>query len=154
MQCDTTLNVVWAVLGLLALACTARAALRDNAGRNGPRWLLIVLLVSTALFPYISASDDILRIDQGPATSVSSAASGRVSPGHSQSRSHHPLDDLLRLYETLDTPLIARLLAIVFTILLIAFVYAWNYTRAGRTIPDVAGRSPPRFARLTLRTFK
>lgn len=142
MQFDATLNIAWAVLGLFALTATARVALRERGRRNAPRWLLIVALIVTALFPYISASDDIVRMGHVPDAYISDATAS-ISDSHSQDKNRNQTDDLLRLYETLDTPLVCRLIAIAFCFLLIAFILALNCARVTRTVPETAGRSPP-----------
>ena len=66
MYFETSLNLVWLLLGLLALAGTIRSALKNVAvPRRAPAWLHVVgvALIVAALFPYISATDDILRIE-------------------------------------------------------------------------------------------
>ena len=155
MQFDATLNLAWAVLGLFALVATVRVALRQRSLNSAPRWLLIVGLIVTALFPYISASDDILRLGNTEhsfnlAAAAHSASNDRAaislaadSRRQSQNGERHQADDLLRLYETLDTPLVCRLVAITFYFLLISVIAALTCARATCVAPDVAGRSPP-----------
>ena len=63
-SCDTALNLLWLALGVFALASTLRSR-RHRAGfAHVPVWLHVcgVALIIAALFPYISATDDVLRI--------------------------------------------------------------------------------------------
>lgn len=135
MHFDTILNVVWLSLGLLAFASATRVALRRSAGKDSARaWLHVVgvALIVAALFPYISATDDVLRIEHFDAQ-------------HAQQHSHKPghNDDLMRLYETLDSPLLCRACEIVFTFTFILFVILPVTRPVERIVPLAAGRSPP-----------
>jgi hypothetical protein len=146
VEFDSTLNLAWAILGLGALVATARVALREGSRQRVPRWLLVVGLIITALFPYISASDDILRLGQGLAAPAGTVSGAALSERRQQptDRDRRQTDDLLRLYNTLDTPLECRLIAIKFDVLLVAFVLVVACRHISRIAPDVAGRSPPR----------
>jgi hypothetical protein len=142
VQFDATLNVAWAILGLLALCATAHAAMRQKERRT-PRWLLVVGLIVTALFPYVSASDDILRIEhhRGAAVPTSTHVSDHSNNRSQQSR--HSADDLLRLYETLDTPLVCQLYVVQLSLSLVAFITVLEYKHTSRAVPEGFGRSPP-----------
>jgi hypothetical protein len=131
---DTTLNLVWLLLGLWALASTARASYRRAQG-SAPKWLHVVGvgLIVAALFPYISATDDILRIEQYTAQHDQQHNSGK--------RSHS--DDLIRLYETMDSPLVCRTSEIVLTLSFAWLVFTPVLKRIDRSTPFITGRSPP-----------
>ena len=149
MKFDATLNLVWALSGFFALATTAHFALRQNSHRRASRWLLIVGLIVTSLFPYISASDDILRMGHAgdlvaTAASHSGSQVSNVTPASPAGHSHQA-DDLLRLYETLDAPLICLLVAITLAFLFSALTVAAARARLTRVAPHIAGRSPPSF---------
>ncbi|HZQ53517.1 MAG TPA: hypothetical protein VFB14_15035 [Bryobacteraceae bacterium] len=135
MHFDTILNVVWLSLGLLAFASASRVAFRRGGGKDSARaWLHVVgvALIVAALFPYISATDDVLRIEHFDA---------QHTQQHSHKRGHN--DDLMRLYETLDSPLLCRACEIVFTFTFILFVILPVARLVERSAPLAAGRSPP-----------
>lgn len=138
MHFETALNLIWLLLGLFGLASTLRATLRKTADpRSGSAWLHIigVGLIVAALFPYISATDDVVRIEhfkaqhhQGP-------------PGK-----HSRTDDLVRLYETMDTPLVCRVAEVAVTFLFISLISAPVLRAIDRIAPSPSGRSPPAMA--------
>ncbi len=141
MHFDSALNLAWALLGLLALAITFRAALRRSSSENRPAaWLHIVgvALIIAALFPYISATDDVLRIEHF------NAQHDKQHPGH---KSHN--DQLIRLYETMDAPVAAAPVQLTFNLLFIAFVVIPVRRLIDRSEPFESGRSPPLFTHPT-----
>lgn len=135
MQFETALNLAWIVLGLIALGCTANSVLRGSDLRRGrAAWLHLVGvgLIIAALFPYISATDDVVRIEHFRA----------------EQRSHAPsrptkTDNLVRLYEALDTPSICAAVEIAYTPHFVKLVAAAPVQPADRIAPSEAGRSPP-----------
>ena len=131
--------MAWLLLGVLALACTAHAAFRRRPEeRRAPAWLHIVGvgLIVAALFPYISATDDVLRIEH-------------FSSQHN--RSHHgkqsKTDDLIRLYEVMDTPLVCPVSEVALIFFFVSLVFAPFAKLIERIAPFEAGRSPPLLAR-------
>ena len=138
MHFETALNLIWLLLGLFALASTCRATLRKNADpRSGSAWLHIigVGLIVAALFPYISATDDVLRIEHFQAQ-------------HNQSHpgKHSRTDDLVRLYETMDTPLVCRVAEVVITFSFVSLISTPVLRAIDRIAPSPSGRSPPAIA--------
>lgn len=136
MHFDTILNLVWLSLGLLAFASAARVAFRQGAGKDSARaWLHVVgvALIVAALFPYISATDDVLRIEHFDAQ--------HTQQQHSHKNSHN--DNLMRLYEMLDSPLLCRTCQIVFTFTFVFFIILPVARLVERIAPFAAGRSPP-----------
>ncbi len=134
MYFETALNVVWLSLGLCALAGAVRLAFREDAPRRQRcAWLHIVGvgLIVAALFPYISATDDVLRAEHFNA---------QHSQGH-PGKTH--TDDLMRLYETMDTPLVCRATEVTMTLSFISLVFAPVLQLIDRITPFQAGRSPP-----------
>ncbi len=135
MYFETALNVVWLMLGLFALASTIRFALRPSTElKRAPAWLHIVGvgLIIAALFPYISATDDVVRIEHFNA---------QHDHGHPGKRSHN--DDLLRLYETMDTPLVCRAPEVAIQFYFVALTFTPVLHASDRIAPREAGRSPP-----------
>jgi hypothetical protein len=129
---DTALNLVWSFLGLIALGSTVRAAFRRG---NSP-WLHVigVALIVAALFPYISATDDLVR---------SETLSSLPDRDHSSSGKKAPNDNLIRLYETLDSPLACAACVLTLTFFAVWLILLPAFTRHPRIAPAIAGRSPP-----------
>ncbi len=138
MQFDTALNLIWLVLGIGALASVLRTRRRSGRPHHAPVWLHVcgVALVLAALFPYISATDDVLRVEHMDAQ---------------QTRAHHqqhsgkkgPIDSLLRLYEAMDTPVICAVREISVTLFFVSLVIAPVLRLINRSTPLKSGRSPP-----------
>lgn len=140
MQFDAFLNVAWLSLGLVALCLTSRVAFRRDRPTRAPRWLLLVGvgLIIAALFPYISASDDVLRIDGSQQLEQTAGHhDGTKAPKNS------PRDNLLRLYETMDAPLVCQVACLTLTFCFVAFVFSYGVRGVDRDTPGFAGRSPP-----------
>ncbi len=138
MQFDTALNLIWLVFGVFALAGTLRARLRNNSSVNrGPAWLHVcgVALIVAALFPYISATDDVLRIQH---------MNLQQQPDHSrQNGKKAPSDALIRLYEVMDTPVVCAVRQISVVLSFVSLVVTPVLRRVDRSTPFLAGRSPP-----------
>jgi uncharacterized membrane protein HdeD (DUF308 family) len=132
---DTALNLVWALLGVIALASTVCAAVHARSHRR-PAWLHIigVALIIAALFPYISATDDLVWTEN----LATQHADDHSSPAKKTSNSN-----LIRLYETLDTPLACATCSLSIVFLAIWFVLLPTLKRDRRAAPTRAGRSPP-----------
>ena len=140
MYFETALNLVWLLLGLVALASTIRVRLRPSPEpKRAPAWLHIVGvgLIVAALFPYISATDDVVRIEHFNA-----------QHNHAQHNRRHPgkaghNDDLVRLYETMDTPLVGQAPEVVVQFYFVALTFTPVLHAIDRIAPREAGRSPP-----------
>jgi hypothetical protein len=135
VQFDAALNLAWLLLGALALARTIRVTWCQT-GVTAPksRWLHIVgvALIVAALFPYISATDDVLRIEHFKAQHHSR---------HSTKQTQN--DDLMRLYETTDSPLVCRICEVALVFFFISIVFTPVAGLIERIAPLHAGRSPP-----------
>jgi hypothetical protein len=142
VQFDTALNVIWLSLSVLALASTLRSRrARFGIALHLPPALHVcgVALILAALFPYISATDDIVRIQHHL----------QQAPDHrGQSGKKCPNESLLRLYEALDTPIISPTAQISFVLLFIAVVLVPLLRMVSRTLTYTSGRSPPFASRL------
>ena len=135
MTFDTALNALWVLLGAIALAWTLRARYRstpDRSFRATSLHLIRLAVVLAALFPYVSATDDVLRIQ-----SVDQQHQ-RAHPAHQDQNK-----TLIRLYETMDTPLVCRVQEITFVLFFVALVIAPVAERSSRSEPAQSGRSPP-----------
>jgi hypothetical protein len=144
---DTTLNLVWLLLGLSTLGSIVHAIFcrKANESRRAKRLHVVGLgLIVVALFPYISATDDVLRIEhyrgQNEIAPQQIREHSTTSPqGHSQ------MDDLIRLYEVMDCPLICRVCEISLTFVFVAFLISRSVRLIDLSAPRSAGRSPPLF---------
>jgi hypothetical protein len=132
---DTALNLAWGILGLLALARTIRATFRRIPGANrAPACLHVVgvALIVAALFPYISATDDVLRIDHFNA-----------QQDHRHPTKKHSNSDLIRLYEAMDTPVISPVVTLACTLFFVSLVILPVSALIDRNERFESGRSPP-----------
>jgi len=141
---EAALNLIWVALGLAALALAGRNVLKRRRAIEGsgpshgaPAWLHIVgvALIVVALFPYISATDDLLRIEHFHATADQQQTN---LPGK-----HSRTDNLIRLYETMDTPLVCAVCEISLVFFFIALVFVPVARLVERCQPQESGRSPP-----------
>ncbi len=144
MQLDLTLNALWLLVGILAIGMTLHA----SSGKGGSRgWRLAgIVLVLAALFPFISATDDILRVEHYSAEQQG-ASERPGTPGHGRQHSQRTTngDDLVRLYEAMDAPLVPNVIAIAVVLLLISFVTVAREAILTTVAPSKFGRSPPTF---------
>jgi hypothetical protein len=120
---DTALNLLWLILGVLAFVATVRQK------KGEITWLQIlgIALVVVALFPFISASDDLLRLEQA-------------------SRPTSANEHLVRLYTNMETPLQAESPRVSFTLCFLLFVLPLLRSSLERSVPISIGRSPPIFS--------
>lgn len=135
MHFEAALNLLWVSLGLIALANAIRTGLhRSAAGRRRPGWLHIVgvALIVLALFPYISATDDVLRIEHFNA---------QQNPRHPAKQTQN--DGLMLLYQTMDSPLVCRIAEVALTFFFISLIFTPLVALIHRSAPFEAGRSPP-----------
>ncbi len=134
MQFDTALNLVWVLLGVVALTSTIRASTRSSASNRSAACLHVVgvALIVAALFPYISATDDLVR-SENLSTQDRDHSPGKKTPN----------DNLIRLYETLDSPLACQTCVLVLTFFAVWLVFLPAAKRDCRVAPARAGRSPP-----------
>jgi hypothetical protein len=145
---ETALNFIWFALGVFALCGTLRSR-RVAANPHGSAWLHLcgVALIIAALFPYVSATDDVLRIQHlhlRPDT-VSSHAS--KSESHEQSKSRTS-DALIRLYEIMDAPVAASVQGVSFSFAFVSLVVTPALRAVTRDVAFRCGRSPPQPLRL------
>lgn len=135
MTFDAALNALWVLLGATALAWTLCARSRsapDRSLRATSLHVIRLALVLAALFPYVSATDDVVRIQN-------------FDQQHAQ---RHPArqdqnKNLIRLYETMDTPLVCRVQEITLVMFFVALVITPVAKWSSRSEPAESGRSPP-----------
>lgn len=135
VQFETALNLVWFLLGALALAWTAHSVFRRKPEQNrAPAWLHImgVALIVAALFPYISATDDIVRIEHFGSQHESQHPD-----------KHHKTDNLVRLYEVMDTAWVCPISQVALIFFFVSLVFIPSPRVIERIAPSESGRSPP-----------
>lgn len=138
MAFETSLNCLWLALGLAALASTVRSCTAGGRGcRSAPTWLHVcgVALIVAALFPYISATDDILRIQH---------LNAQQDKQHSAKKTAN--DELIRLYEAVDSPIICQVQQLSVAFVFLGLVALSAIALLSLTMPSESGRSPPAFA--------
>jgi hypothetical protein len=136
LQFDSILNLAWALLGTLALVrtlCASRRVARHSSRRRQLFEAVGVASIVIALFPFISATDDVLRIQQ-----ITSQHQNEKGPG-----GHH--SDLLRLFESADHSLVSRSSPVGITLVFLDVVVVLLCSCASHAAPLIAGRSPPPF---------
>lgn len=144
MHFEAALNLLWVSLGLVALALTTRAALarrrKAKSSRQPSVWLhaIGVCLVVLTLFPYISATDDMVRIEHFCAQAGCQHTS---LPGKNDQT-----DNLVRLYQTMETSVVSTAPEVSLIFFFICLVFAPVPRPIERIQPREAGRSPPAFA--------
>lgn len=140
MSFDTALNALWVLLGAIALVWTLRARYRSTPEPSvtaSSLHVIRVALVLAALFPYVSATDDVVRIQ---------TLDQQHQHGHPAGQNQN--QNLIRLYETMDTPLVCRVQEITFVLFFVALVITPVLKWSSRSEPAESGRSPPLLASL------
>ncbi len=138
MHFEVVLNLAWLSLGVLALGGTVRTTcFQKRPHTRGWLHVVGVALIVAALFPYISATDDVLSIEHFKAQHDSN---------HSGKKTQN--DTLMRLYETMDTPLVCQVRQVALVWFFIAIVSFPVVRLIERAAPFRAGRSPPALASL------
>jgi FtsH-binding integral membrane protein len=131
-----TLNLTWLVLGLVAAVGTFRFVFRRDCGQHSHRWasVVIVAVIVAALFPYISATDDALRLSDLTADS---------QQGQSPDSKVHGHDGLRLLYETMDSPLPPYGCELIVVFLFSALVAIYLCSASESVSAWHVGRAPP-----------
>jgi hypothetical protein len=131
---DAILNTVWLLLGTIALAVILARTIK---GSSRLLCCIGVGLVVATLFPVISATDDVIRIQHLEGTHHS-------HKGRSETDSHkRTSDNLIRLYEAMESPLAATPVRISFSLFFIFLIVALCVLYARQRTVAPGGRSPP-----------
>jgi hypothetical protein len=132
---ESSLNLVWLFLGVLALASSLQFTYQKRGlqGRKLARLHIVgVGLIVAALFPYISATDDVLRIEHA----------SEQQKSDSTQKSHS--NELMRLYQTMDAPLLSVPRQTCLTLFFVMVMGMLVVQLLDRSAPSASGRSPPR----------
>jgi len=141
---DAALNLVWALVVAAALgALAARDVSRRAPLLDGCRRALVVFIACLALFPCVSASDDMVQFER---LQVNSRTGGEVVGGLPIKRGEKPALYLARLLESLENFQISTARQLHLTLCLQALVGTLSDQGVERPLPSRLGRSPPAFA--------
>jgi hypothetical protein len=131
---DVILNAVWLLLGTAAFAFMLTRAAR---GKASPLCCIGVGLIMAALFPIISATDDVIRIQHLERTH-------RPTKADSENKDHtRTSENLIRLYEAMELPLAVAPVKIAFTLVFAFLVTSLCNACARQRTVSQGGRSPP-----------
>jgi hypothetical protein len=131
---DTVLNVAWLLMGTLAFASTLLASRRVAPERKRlAGWFQIVGVASifVALFPYVSATDDVLCLEQW------------TQSEHQQQDNGKHGNNFQRLFETSNQSTVSRASSFAVTLTFVELVVVLTYRIISRSTPQSSGRSPP-----------
>jgi len=146
MTFDTALNLVWALVGTAALgALAARDTCQRIPLRDRCRRALVVFIACVALFPCVSASDDLVQFER---LQINSRTGGEVASGSALKRGEKPALYLARLLESLENFQISTARQLLLTLCLLALVGTFSGESVKRPLPSPLGRSPPAFLSL------
>lgn len=140
---DTALNLTWAGIGVVALILLAVLEKKQHRGSTRhARWrrLVAVMIVTVALFPAVSSSDDLFSFSW-----INSHLGGRGGFGNSlpeETRDKAGLQ-LFRLLETLNHYQLAHSWVLLVTLCCLAFVSVLGHEAFTRSILCRPGRAPP-----------
>jgi hypothetical protein len=146
MTFDTALNLVWAFAGVAALgALAARDICRQVHLWDRCRRALVVFVACVALFPCVSASDDMVQFER---LQANSRTDGQVVDGLPAKRGVKPDLYLARLLESLENFQISTTCQLCAGLCLLALVGTFSDHGVERPLPSRPGRSPPAFVSL------
>jgi hypothetical protein len=143
MTLDTALNLVWAFAGAAALgALAARDICREVPLGDRCHRALVVLIACVALFPCVSASDDMVQFER---LQADSRTGGEVVRGLPVNRGERPALYLARLLEILENFQISTACQLRLSLCLLSLVGTFSDLGIERPLPSRLGRSPPAF---------
>ncbi|MGA7413827.1 MAG: hypothetical protein WBW33_25350 [Bryobacteraceae bacterium] len=140
MTVDFCLNLIWLCFGAVALCATRGSRPIGESKRFRSFRFISVVLVISALFPYVSALDDTLQLAQlGPAAGARTWTQRRASDTHQA-------NELVWLFESMGDSVLAPAPAILPRFSYFKLVNIPDFNELGRPSPPSLGRSPPRSA--------
>jgi hypothetical protein len=146
MPLDTALNLVWLSIGAFALASLAvleRRLHRNSTSRARLLRLCAVLIVTVALFPAVSSTDDLFSFSLLNSQLGNHGGAGSSLPENPSSRPDKASLQLVRLLETLEHYQVAAIYTLAFTLSCFAVVFAFVRDAIARPILCRSGRAPP-----------
>lgn len=142
MHFDTALNLVWALVGVVALGALGVSELRRGAVtlQSRCRRGIAVLVATVALFPCISASDDLVCLEQ---LQVGPAKRAEFAQGQTKESNQRLGLSLALQLESLENFLISSSCFDHGTVSQFARVGPHAIRCCERPLPSRAGRAPP-----------
>ncbi len=145
MHFEATLNLVWVLVGLLAFGALGISELGRRQATLGARIrrAVAVMIAIVALFPCISASDDLVYLEQLRVRMSEGLARGRIeSPRHPTHPPRLRLSLALRL-ESLENFRISTSPFVAVTRAHLARVEPHVLRGCDRPVPSLSNRAPP-----------
>jgi len=143
MTLDTALNLVWLVIGAVALCFLAfleRRRYRHSTRRARSVRLLAVLILTVALFPTVSSSDDLFSFSLLNSHLGKHDGAGTTPPENPKEQAGMQLS---RLLETLDHYQVSNIYTLSLALSCFAFVFALYRETATCPVACRPGRAPP-----------
>lgn len=141
MTLDTALNLVWVGVGLIALLLLALHERKRRSTRRA-RWrrAVTVLIVTIALFPSVSSSDDLFSFALINSHLGKHGGFGTNLPEDSKEKAGM---QLFRLLESLSHFQVSTTYTLVLALCCIAFVSPFRRLVFTRAVLCRSGRAPP-----------
>lgn len=143
MTLDTALNLVWLSIGAVALCFLAFLEKRQyRHSTRRARWLRLVavLILTVALFPTVSSSDDLFSFSLLNSHPGKHGGAGTTPPENLKEKAGILL---VRLLETLDHYQVSNICALSLALSCLAFVFALYREVATCAVASRPGRAPP-----------
>lgn len=135
----TVLNLLWLAIGVACLSVFLSFEFRRRSTLRGRLLRTLALLVVTvALFPCVSLSDDEVSF-----SFLLSHFGQRGSTTPLEESKEKTTQHLARLLDMIDNYQIAGVWSLVVTLCFLTFVYAVRQTRGERPLVCADGRAPP-----------
>jgi len=129
---ESILNAAWLLMGIIALMVLCA---RSFKARNTLSCCIGVALIAATLFPIISASDDVIRIQH---------LERAHEAGHNNTSGHkRTTENLIRLYEAMESPLVPAAVRICFVLFFIFLMRPLCVANVQQRTMANGGRSPP-----------
>lgn len=143
MTLVTALNLIWLLLAAGALAVLACAEWgRSASQKNGlSRRLTCVFLVAVSLFPYVSASDDLIGFAYLRSRLETHNGWGHSLPENSKQRAY--TTQLARLLQSLDDLQVTAFFTLFFSLCYFGLVFLTRQFSRLRRMPSPSSRAPP-----------
>ncbi len=136
MAFESILNAAWLWMGIIALIVLCA---RSFKARNTVSCCIGVALIAATLFPIISASDDVIRIQH-----LERAHQAGQNTGQNGNSGHkRTTENLIRLYEAMESPLVPAAVGISFVLFFIFLIRPLCVANVQQRTMASGGRSPP-----------
>jgi hypothetical protein len=139
----TSLNLIWLLLVAGALAAVAWAEQRRSFSRKKgtARRVGCVLLVAISLFPFVSASDDLIAVAYLHSTLQTRNGWGHSAPEGSKDTTHTAY--LARQLQSLENLQVAAFFKLFFSLCYFGLVFLALTVSHARHLPSQSSRAPP-----------